>query len=52
MDLYFCFRKSDMMLQKEEIFSLKKEVRLYFRESSILYRQSLDSSVRWNDGNV
>jgi hypothetical protein len=49
-DLSFCFRKSGMMLQKEEILSLKKEVRLYFRGSSILYRQSLDSSVRGNDG--
>jgi len=52
LDLYFCFRKSGMILQKEEMLSLKKEMRLYFRGSSILYRQSLDSSVRWNDGNV
>ena len=41
-----------MMFQKEEMLSLKKEAKLYFKGSSLLYRQSLDSSVRWNDDGV
>jgi len=36
-DLCFCFHKSGMMAQKEEMLSSKKEMKLYFIGPSILY---------------